>query len=64
MAPFVFEHFALVAGILHVANTFFFARIVRAVQLSAQENLEQVVGTRMVDRVTCIPFPLLTDHVA
>lgn len=63
MAPFVFEHFALVAGILHVANTFY-AHIVRSVHLSAQEKLEQVVGTRMVDRVTCIPFPLLTDHVA
>lgn len=58
MAPFITERFALVAGLPHVANTFY-ARIVRAVQLSVQEYLQQV-GANIAEGVTGVPLPSFT----
>lgn len=55
MAPFVTERFALVAGMPQIANTYF-ARIVRAVQLSVQGYLQQV-STNLGDGVVGIPLP-------
>ena len=58
MAPFITERFALVAGLPHVANTFY-ARIVRAVQLSVHEYLQQV-GANIAEGVTGVPLPSFT----
>jgi hypothetical protein len=55
MAPFVTERFALVAGTPQIANTYF-SRILRTVQLSAHEYLQQV-GTNVADGVNGIPLP-------
>ncbi|KAI2507085.1 hypothetical protein MHU86_7354 [Fragilaria crotonensis] len=55
MAPFVTERFALVAGTPQIANTYF-SRILRTVQLSVYEYLQQV-GTNVADGVNGIPLP-------
>lgn len=55
VSPFITERFALLARTPQIANTYY-ARVLRAVQLSVQEYMQQVCAS-VSDDITSIPIP-------
>lgn len=58
IAPFVAERFFALRGAPHIGNNYF-ARVLRAVQLSAHEYM-QLVGANAADELAGVPVPTYT----